>query len=57
MFNNYQYATNDKKVITSLKHIVNVKCAHGNLQKIITWTKNWKKEGKNEKKACGEKGL
>jgi len=50
MFNTYQYATNDEKVITSLKHIVSVKSTHGNLQKIITWTKNWKREGKNGKR-------
>jgi hypothetical protein len=33
MFKTYQYATNDEKVIASLKYIVSVKGAHGNLQK------------------------
>jgi hypothetical protein len=33
IFNTYQYATNDEKVIASLKHIVSVKGGHGNLQK------------------------
>jgi hypothetical protein len=42
MFNTYQYATNHEKVIASLKHIVSMKGAHGNLQKIIIRTKNWK---------------
>jgi len=31
----YQYATNDEKVIASLKH-VNVKATQGNIQKTIT---------------------
>jgi len=34
----YQYATNDEKVIASLKH-VNVKATQGNIQKTIKWTK------------------
>jgi len=29
MFKTYQYATNEKKVTASLKHIVNVKGARG----------------------------
>jgi predicted nucleotidyltransferase len=33
MFKTYQYATNDEKLIASLKYIVNVKGAHDNLQK------------------------
>jgi hypothetical protein len=56
MFNTYQYATNDEKVIASLKHIISVKGAHGNLQKIITWTKNWKRESKNGKMHVVKKG-
>jgi hypothetical protein len=38
----YRYATNDEKVITSLKH-VNVKATQGNIQKPITWTKKLRK--------------
>jgi len=56
MFKTYQYATNDEKVIVSLKYIVGVKCVHGNLHKIITRTKNWKKESKNGKRHVVKRG-
>jgi hypothetical protein len=52
----YQYVTNDEKVIASLEHIVNVKDARGNLQKIITWTNNWKRESKNGKRHVVKRG-
>jgi hypothetical protein len=37
-----QYATNDNKVVASLKH-VNVKNVQISLQKTITWTKKHEK--------------
>jgi hypothetical protein len=55
MFNTYQYVTNDEKVIASLKHIVSLKGAMA-IYKKITWTKNWKREGKNGKRHVVKRG-
>ncbi len=51
-----QYAINDEKMIASLKQ-VNVKVAHGNLQKIITWTKKSGKGRQKWERACVERRL
>jgi hypothetical protein len=49
MFKACQYATNDDKVATSLKH-VNVKNAQANLQKTITWTKRKREKGEAKRR-------
>jgi hypothetical protein len=59
MFKTCQYATNDDKVSVGLT-LVNVKDAQTCLQKIITWTNNLGKGGKNGKMpelrvGCGTK--
>jgi hypothetical protein len=56
MFKACQYATNDDKVVTSLKH-VNVKNAQANLQKTITWTKKKRKKGEAKMEACVDSGM
>jgi len=56
MFKVCQYVTNDDKISIGLKS-VNVKDARAGLQKIITWTKKFRKGTQEWEWACYDNGM